>query len=110
MFPRLSWIEKRAPAALRGEFDDPARWPFVIGQRSERFQLSSIGCDRAGEPLALPVGEEVRPVLRIDIGRANENSVLARSIIRVGERGWGYLRGMGRKKGKGRGGGVSDAL
>ena len=89
----LTWIEDCAPAALGGVLDDPARRPLLVGQVGERLQLAPVGRDGVRQPLALPVGQEVRPVLSVDLSGANENPVLARGIIPV----WGinFFRGSG---------------
>jgi hypothetical protein len=62
-----SRIEKCPPAALGGELNDPAGWPFIIvGKLIERFELATVGCRREAEALGAPVGEEIRPMLAID--------------------------------------------
>jgi hypothetical protein len=74
-------IEKCAPAAFRGELDDAAGRPFVIGEVSELSELCLVGRRGVGEALALPVLEEVCPVLRIDIGGTRKRSGLTRGRV-----------------------------
>ncbi len=98
-----SWIENCCPTALGGELDDAVGRPFVVGQLAQVSDHPAVRGRRVGEPLALPVGEEVRPVLRINPIRAGEIPGLTRARVScVSERGginfWGlgaFIKGGG---------------
>src|SRR5690606_18555839 len=66
----IRWVVDRSPALGCGELDKSAGWPFSVGEAGEISQHALMGRLRVGEALALPVGEEVRPMPRLHTLRA----------------------------------------